>query len=84
MGDMRECFQLMKEMAKSKKTENLAEADESIWRKHTSYHWFNYLSNGDKVEYWPSTRKMSINGMVFSSNSKRGRAVFNELIDKCK
>lgn len=81
MGDMREYFQIMKDDAKTKKAKNLAEADESIWRKHTDCHWFNYLSNGDKVEYWPSTRKMSIKGRVFSSNSKRGRAVFSELID---
>jgi hypothetical protein len=82
MGDMRECFQLMKEMAKSKKTKNLAEADGSIWRKHTAYHWFNYLDNGDKVEYWPSTNKMSIRGKVFSAKSKKGQSIFNELKSK--
>ena len=82
MGDMREYFQIMKDNTKQKKAKNLDEADESIWRKHTAYHWFNYLSNGDKVEYWPSTNKMSIKGMVFSSNSKRGKSILNELKNK--
>ncbi len=79
MGDMREHFQLMKEQAKLAKAKNLAKADCSIWKKHTAYHWFNYLGNGDKVEYWPSTNKMSVKGKVFSSKSKRGQSVFNEL-----
>lgn len=79
MGDMREYFLLTKEQAKLAKAKNLADADCSIWKKHTTYHWFNYLGSGDKVEYWPSTNRMSIRGKLFSAKSKRGQSVFNEL-----
>jgi len=75
MGDMRESFDIMKQKRKQEKINNLKNADDSIWNKHTDYHWFAYLANGDKVEYWPSTNKMGIKGRIFSSRSKRGKDV---------
>ena len=79
MGDVGEDFRALKEFRNAIKKVNLMEADDSIWRKHTAYHWFNYLDNGDNVEYWPSTGKMGIKGKIFHINSKKGKKVLSEL-----
>jgi hypothetical protein len=79
MGDVGETFKALKEHVKAVKKNRLLMADDSIWKKHTDYHWFNYLSNGDKAEYWPSTGKMGIKGNIFHINSKKGKKVLSEL-----
>jgi len=79
MGDVGDDFRALKEFRKAIKKVNLLEADDSMWRKHTDYHWFNYLDNGDKVEYWPSTGKMRIKERIFHIKSNKGKKVLSEL-----
>lgn len=53
-------------MKKARRHENLKNADDSGWEKYTEFHWYKSYK-GQKVDYWPSTRKVMFNGEVFTN-----------------
>ena len=53
------------EYHKKRKRENLQNADDSGWTKHTEYHWSRML-NGKRLDYWPSTTRFQYDGKVMT------------------
>ena len=57
MGDMGEVFRAMKHRDRERRQANLEAANPEGWTQHTQWHWSRVLSNGEKVQYWPTKNK---------------------------
>lgn len=72
MGEQAEIWQAMKERRQAGKNRNYQEALDAdwpvTWFRHTDYHW-SVRINGEKFDYWPSTKKMGYMGVYKSITS---------------
>lgn len=64
MGDMAEGFNAMQAAKKERKEERLARAITDGWTKHTQHH-FSMKCGVSRIDWWPSTAKMMIDGKMF-------------------
>ena len=51
---------------KDRRQENLQSASDRGWQKYTEHHWFKAVG-GEKLEYWPSTQKVSWRGEIIKN-----------------
>lgn len=67
MTDCKELFLAIKELDKEKRARNLSDANPDGWTIHTEYHWSRPLK-GKRLDYWPSKRKFSYDGIIRVGN----------------
>lgn len=53
-----------------RKAQRLSDFDSSGWTRHTEYH-FSRSINGERIDYWPTTRKWMFRGRVSTGNVKK-------------
>jgi hypothetical protein len=74
---MAEYYNGLKEGFKHEKEENLWLFDPIGWHKHTDYH-FSQKINGNRVDYYPSTKVILLNG------KRQSRKKVNELLSQLR
>ncbi len=67
MGDVGDDYRAWREIKSDYKQKCLDEADSKGWSKHTPYHWYRDV-NGERLDYWPSTRKTMWRGRIYGSD----------------
>ena len=61
MGDMGDTFRALSESTKEKKARQLAESDTSGFVHHSLHHHSKMVA-GDRLDWWPSTRRWTYRG----------------------